>query len=73
MAEAHDHWVEPEEHRFLWVAANELPLVDELVPFLIARSGQALDEFVRWVASRRPLEWVLCRADRSGRPAGWLL
>ncbi len=53
------YWVEPEEHRFLWVAANELPLLDELVPFLMARSGQALDEFVRWVASHRPFEWVL--------------
>jgi hypothetical protein len=29
------------------------------VPFLMARSGQALDEFGRWVAPRRPLEWVL--------------
>jgi hypothetical protein len=53
------YWVEPEEHRFLWVAANELPLLDELVPFLMARSGQLLDEFGRWVAPRRPLEWVL--------------
>jgi hypothetical protein len=44
---------------FLWIAANELPLRDELVPFLVARSGRALDEFCRWVASRRPLEWVL--------------
>ncbi len=25
----------------------------------MARSGQALDEFGRWVAPRRPLEWVL--------------
>jgi hypothetical protein len=45
--------------RFLWIAANELPLVDELIPFLMARSGQALDEFGHWVAPRRPLEWVL--------------
>ena len=44
---------------FLWVAANELPLRDELVPFLVARSGRALDEFARWVTPRRPLEWVL--------------
>jgi hypothetical protein len=51
--------VEPRERRFLWIAANELPLLDELVPFLIARSGQALDEFGRWVAPRRPLEWVI--------------
>src|SRR5262249_49762817 len=42
-----------------WIAANELPLVDELIPFLLARSGQALDEFCRWVAPRRPLHWVL--------------
>jgi hypothetical protein len=51
--------VEP-SGRFLWIAANELPLLDELVPFLMARSGQALDEFGRWVAPpRRPLEWLL--------------
>ena len=51
--------VDPQGHRFLWIAANELPLLDELVPFLMARSGQALDEFGRWVAPRRSLEWVL--------------
>src|SRR5215510_9893313 len=45
--------------RFLWIAANELPLLDELIPFLLARSGQALDDFCRWVAPRRPLDWVL--------------
>ncbi|HWU88181.1 MAG TPA: hypothetical protein VN253_12930 [Kofleriaceae bacterium] len=53
------YWVEPQWDRFLWIAANELPLVDELVPFLMARSGRALDDFGRWVAPRRPLEWVL--------------
>jgi hypothetical protein len=52
-------WVEPQWQRFLWIAANDLPLADELVPFLMARSGQALDEFGRWVAPRRPPEWVL--------------
>lgn len=51
--------VEPAGHPFLWVAANELPLEDELVPFLVARSGRALDEFCRWVAPRRSLDWVL--------------
>jgi len=50
--------VGPAWFSFLWIAASELPLVDELVPFLIARSGQALDEFVCWVAPRRPPEWV---------------
>ena len=44
---------------FLWIAANELPLADELVPFLIARSGRALDAFVAWVKPRRPLPWLL--------------
>ena len=44
---------------FLWIAANELPLADELVPFLIARSGRPLDAFVRWVKARRPIEWLL--------------
>src|SRR5437868_3710103 len=31
---------------------------DELVPFLVARTGQALDAFVRWVKTRRPLPWL---------------
>jgi hypothetical protein len=53
------YWIDPREHNFLWIAANELPLLDELVPFLLARSGQALDDFCRWVAPRRPLDWVL--------------
>ena len=53
------YWVDPPRRTFLWIAANELPLRDELVPFLMARSGQALDEFGRWVAPRRPFEWVL--------------
>jgi hypothetical protein len=44
---------------FLWIAANELPLRDDLVPFLVARSGRALDDFARWVATRRPHQWVL--------------
>lgn len=44
---------------FVWIAANELPLRDDLVPFLVARSGRALDDFGRWVATRRPADWVL--------------
>ncbi|MGK3966419.1 hypothetical protein WMF38_19810 [Sorangium sp. So ce118] len=50
--------VEPSPFSFLWIAANELPLRDELVPFLVARSGRPLDEFARWVATRRREEWV---------------
>ena len=30
-----------------------------LIPFLIARSGKALEAFVLWVADRRPVDWVL--------------
>ena len=53
------YWVTPYRHDFLWVVANELPLRDELVAFLLARSGRALDEFARWVLERRPLEWLI--------------
>jgi hypothetical protein len=53
------YWIDSQGDRFLWIAANELPLVDELIPFLLARSGQALNEFIRWVAPRRPLDWVV--------------
>jgi hypothetical protein len=52
------YWVEKQWGRFLWIAANELPLVEELTPFLLARSGGALEEFIWWAASRRPYEWV---------------
>lgn len=45
----------PDWFSTFWIAANELPLVDELVPFLVARTGQSLDAFVRWVKARRPL------------------
>ncbi|AUX27530.1 hypothetical protein SOCEGT47_081240 [Sorangium cellulosum] len=50
--------VGPSPFQFLWIAANELPLRDELVPFLVARSGRPLDEFARWVAPRRKADWV---------------
>jgi len=42
-----------------WIAANELPLHDALIPFLIARSGRALDELGRWVVGRRSPEWIM--------------
>lgn len=44
---------------FWWIAANELPLDEALIPFLIARSGAALDELARWLVGRRPPEWML--------------
>jgi hypothetical protein len=60
--------IDPHGHSFLWIAANELPLRDELVPLLMARSGQALDEFGRWVAPRRPLEWVMSMLESMSMP-----
>ncbi|NUQ73407.1 MAG: hypothetical protein HUU21_07615 [Polyangiaceae bacterium] len=53
------YWVEPSPFEWLWIAANELPLCEELVPFLIGRSGRALVEFARWILTRRPPMWVL--------------
>ena len=43
---------------FHWIAANDLPLKDELLPFLLARSGRALEEFAQWVSHRQPLDWM---------------
>jgi hypothetical protein len=53
------YWIEPASFEFLWIAANELPLCEELIPFLLARSGRPLVEFVRWVTTRRPPSYVL--------------
>jgi hypothetical protein len=49
----------PSSFDFLWIAANNLPLREELIPFLVARSGSALVEFARWVVKRRPASWIL--------------
>ncbi len=50
--------VEPTPFPLLWIAANELPLHDALVAFLVARSGRPLLDFIRWVFDRRPLTWL---------------
>jgi hypothetical protein len=42
----------------LWIAANELPLHEALLPLLVARSGKKLVELVRWAMVRRPVAWV---------------
>ncbi|MFO0603247.1 MAG: hypothetical protein U0324_08740 [Polyangiales bacterium] len=52
--------VEPSLVPVVWIAANELPLADALIPFLVARSGKrSVREFVRWVVGRRSPAWVL--------------
>jgi hypothetical protein len=53
------YFIEPSPFVWLWIAANELPLCEELIPFLIGRSGRALVEFARWIVTRRPASWVL--------------
>ena len=50
--------VEPASFPFLWIAANELPLADELMPFLVARSGKSLQEMLYWAAARKPFALV---------------
>jgi hypothetical protein len=50
--------IETGSYQYLWIAANELPLREELLPFLIARSGDPLDELARWVRERRPSVWL---------------
>jgi hypothetical protein len=42
-----------------WIAANELPLSEALIPFLVARSGKALVELGRWLVGRKPASWLL--------------
>jgi len=53
------YFIESTAFEWLWIAANELPLCEELVPFLIGRSGRPLVEFARWILKRRPAAWVL--------------
>jgi hypothetical protein len=47
----------PSMSPIVWIAANELPLDETLVPFLMARSGTALEAFFRWAVGRKPPEW----------------
>jgi hypothetical protein len=48
----------------LWMAANELPLREDLVPLLVARSRNHLFEFGVWIAGRRPAGWMLNMLER---------
>lgn len=50
--------VQPSLYPIVWVAANELPLHEALIPFLLARRGRKLKEFVAWVVHVRPPEWL---------------
>jgi hypothetical protein len=48
----------PHDHDVIWIAANELPLRIELLPFLFVRSGRPLVELLNWVATVKSTEWV---------------
>ncbi len=48
----------PHDHDVLWIAANELPLRIELLPFLFVRSGRPLVELLTWAATVKGIEWV---------------
>src|SRR5262249_56481491 len=48
----------PHDHDVLWIAANELPLCVELLPFLFVRSGRPLVEMLVWAATVKAPEWV---------------
>ncbi len=50
--------VHPSLFPILWISANDLPLHEALIPFLIARSGTKLVEFVHWVVTRRSPTWM---------------
>lgn len=41
-----------------WISANELPLHTSLFPFLIAREGKPLEDFVTWASSQRSRNWI---------------
>ena len=50
--------VGPRPFDLLWIAANALPLEKELLPFLVARSGAALAEFLDWAVEVKGPAWV---------------
>ena len=45
-------------HETLWIAANELPLRVEMLPFLVARSGRAQAEFLAWAVGVKGPAWT---------------
>jgi hypothetical protein len=48
----------PHDHDVLWIAANELPLLPELLPFLFVRSGRPLVELLTWATTVKSPDWV---------------
>jgi hypothetical protein len=52
--------IHPYPYTALYIASNELPLLEPLLPFLVTRTGEALVEFARWIIQYkiRPQAWV---------------
>lgn len=48
----------------LWVAANELPLHEALLPLLVARNGRKRLELLRWGIQHRAAAWVTRMLER---------
>lgn len=46
-----------------FVSSNLLPLEEVLIPFLVTRDGAPLDDFFRWVATKRPQDWISLLLD----------
>jgi hypothetical protein len=63
--------VGPSAFPCLWIASNELPLNEALIPFLIARSGRAQVEFFRWVRDKRPATWCMAMLEYNVMPKGF--
>ncbi len=51
-------WLGMGAHETLWIAANELPLSVEMLPFLVARSGRAQAEFLAWSLGVKGPAWT---------------
>lgn len=50
--------LQPSWFSLLWVASNELPLNEALIPFLVTRRGRPLVDFCAWALRHRPVAWT---------------
>jgi hypothetical protein len=50
--------LQPSWFPLLWIASNELPLEEALIPFLVTRRGRPLVDFCAWALRHRPVAWT---------------
>lgn len=60
--------LQPFAQQVLWVAANELPLQVELLPFLVARTGQKLVDLALWAAKNLSVSWTTRLLENTFSP-----